>query len=39
MYKIPSIITLVQVHANPGELELQLFYKDADFELLQAKGW
>ena len=39
MYNIPGIITRVPVHANPGELELQLFYKNLDVELLQAKGW
>ena len=37
-YNIPGIITRVPVRVNPGELELQLYYKDVDFELLQAKG-
>ena len=39
MYNIPCIITHVLVCANPGELKLQLFYKDVNFELLQPKGW
>ena len=36
-YNISGIMT--HVFANPGELKLQLFYEDVDFELLQAKGW